>query len=160
MTMALASKPLSAMTERYYKVSEVPAFVPLSESEVRRRLESGGLGGIRLSTQSWRVPASALRAIDAQLRGMPVEPPEPFGDKTFLRLQEAAKLLRIDRRHLTALIDSGAFPGAVLGKVRFISAEFLLDLEREAVETQTLVDVQEFFLLRQVAAQNLEAVNG
>jgi topoisomerase IV subunit A len=133
MTMALATKPLSALTERYYKVAEVPAFVPLSESEVRRRLENGGLGGIRLSTQSWRVPSSALHAIDAQLRGLAIPEPEPFGDKTFLRIQEAAKLLRIDRRHLTSLIDAGTFPGAVIGKVRFISAEFLLDLERDRI---------------------------
>jgi excisionase family DNA binding protein len=56
------------MGVRYVTVAEAAALLRLSDSTIRRRLESGNISGYRFGERSIRIPASELRAFVSKSR--------------------------------------------------------------------------------------------
>jgi excisionase family DNA binding protein len=56
------------MSVRYVTVAEAAALLRLSDSTIRRRLESGDISGYRFCEHSIRIPASELRAFVSKSR--------------------------------------------------------------------------------------------
>jgi len=142
---------------RFLTVAEFDAAFPTSAAGVYREIHAGRLACIKIGGK-YIVPSRALAVLEARAAGeaLPeflVEASTSPTGRPFLGIPQAATLLRISVTVLAREAREGRFPAVEFGGKRIVACRAIDDLEREALESMSLVDAAEFTSMSRLRAE-------